>query len=277
MPGKKVFILMFAAIPVISALGIMIGNPAAETPYERFGTSIEFDYEKWAIHYKTGPDYKIDSQRFLIEPSLGVFRYVQLSGLIGMADLNSPSISRVVTDFDGSQELAFGLGIKTHFAIFYPGIGCRSGGCYPIKLFAVANWLTTKSMDHVVFGSGVLNYEDAYRFQQFDIAFYGSHPVGRTIPYLGVKWTYILGRKYRRAYSGESTEPFAKISGMFNDPGQYPKPVIGLDINIGKGYVLTLEGCYFGKSETSIGVGLSQLYVPLRDEDKEEQTVQNPD
>ncbi|MCK5833202.1 hypothetical protein KAH81_05975 [bacterium] len=269
---QRKIILYFALLVLVagSGMAIMVGNPTKETPYERFGFSVEFDYEKWLIRYEIGPDYKINSQRILLKPSLGLFRFVEANAILGMADLNFPSISSVYTDFNGSQELAFGLGLKTHFAYYYPAFGCRRISKQPVRLYAIANWLTTVSSDEVIFGGGVLHYVDSYRFQQFDMSLYGSWQFGRTVPYLGIKWTYLTGRKYRKAYSASSGTPFTKMSGLFNDPGQYPKPILGLDIDIGKGYVLTLEASYWGKSETTIGIGLSQLYYPKKDKDDED-------
>ena len=277
MPRKKTFWLIGIMAIVMPLQAIMVANPADETPFERFGTSLEVDFEKWKLRYNVGPDYEVTSQRGLIKPSLGIFRYVEGYGLIGFADLNIPSGSRAISDFNGSKEMAFGLGVKTHFAVYYPDLSCKNDYSHPIKLCADATWLTTKSLAVVDYATGLLRYEDSYRFQQFDLNLYGSWELGRTVPYLGVKWVYMVGRKYRRAYQTGSETPFQVISGYFNYPGEIPKPVIGLDIGLGKGYYLSFEATYMGKSETSIGIGLSQLYVPNREEDTPEQTIEKPE
>ncbi|HHS49687.1 MAG TPA: hypothetical protein ENN07_01040 [candidate division Zixibacteria bacterium] len=260
-----------------SAWAIFVGNPSRETPFEQFGMSAEFNYERWMIRYQVGPNYRINSQRVLLKPTLGVFRYVDAYGYLGWGDVNFPSVRTALTDFDGSPEMAFGLGIRTHFADFYPDFCCKNLTSHPVRIYAVTHWLTTQSSDKVVLSGGVQHYEDRYRFQQWDIGLYGNWQFGRTIPYLGIKWTYLYGRKYRKAFSGESGEPYARLTGLYNDPGQYPKPILGLDIDLGKGYVLSLETSYWGKDETSIGIGLSQLYRPRRLENEEEQAIQRPD
>ena len=276
MPKNAAIIAFAVTTFILPVFGIMVGNPTSETPYNKFGTGVEFDYEKWKIRYE-GPDYRLNSRRVLIKPSLGIFRFTDIYGYFGMADIDMPSHSTAQEDFNGKQELAFGLGVRMHYAVFYPSIGCRWTARYPLRWYVTASWLTTRSSDEVQFGGGLLHFVDSYRYQNFDIGFYGSWRFGRTKPYIGVHWTYITGRKYRKSYSEDSGEPYARLSGFFNDPGQYPKPVIGLDIDIGKGYVLGLETSYWGKSETSIGIGLSQLYAPPRDEDELEQAIEKPE
>ncbi len=277
MPKKTILALSLFILIAGSAMAIFGGNPTGVTPFEKLGMSAEFDYEKWMIRYDVGPDYRLNSQRLMLKPTLGILRYVEMHGLFGMSDLNIPSVSSAYTDFNGSQELAFGLGLKTHFALFYPAFGCRRISKNPVKLYSGVTWLTTRSSDDVIFGGGVLHYVDSYRFQQFDLGIYGSWQFGKTVPYVGIKWTNIIGRKYRKGYLGSSDEPFTRMSGLFNDPGQYPKPVVGLDIGLGKGYVISLEANYWGKSETSIGIGLSQIYVPKGDDESDDQAIQKPD
>ncbi len=273
---KRILLLNLMLALAGPTMALLIGNPTKETPYEKFSLSMEFDYEKWLIRYEVGPNYNLNSQRLIVKPSLGIFRWTEAYGLLGMADLNFPAVSRAYSNFNGSQELAFGLGMKTHFAVWYPAFNCRRISKQPVRLYAVTNWLTTVSNDEVFFGGGVLHYVDSYRFQHVDIGLYGSWQFGRTIPYLGVKWTYLTGRRYRKAYSQNSSEPYAKLTGLYNDPQQYPKPLVGLDIDLGKGYVLSLETSYWGKSETSIGVGLSQVYSPNRNEIEEDQAIERP-
>jgi len=274
MSGRKVFILLAMLLLTSPGWALMVGNPTRETPYEKFGMAAEYDNEKWMIRYPVGPDYKLNSNRAFLKPSLGFLRFVEGYGYFGFSNLNIPSISSAAEDFNGSSEMAFGLGLKTHYAVFYPG--CRQKRRCPIRCYAIGRWLTTYSSDEVQFGGGFLHFVDSYRFQQFDMGLYGSWYLGRTQPYLGVNWTYITGRKYRKSYSDVSPDPFLTISGYYNDPGQYPKPVIGLDIDLGKGYTLTFETHFWGKSETSIGVGISQLYVPEKDENTTEESFQKP-
>lgn len=275
MHSKYIF-YFFLLITSFSAFGLMIGAPTKETPFEKFGTSVEFDYDRWKIRYDVGPNYKLSSYRGLIKPSLGIVRFVEGFGYIGTADFNIPSVSPAVTDFNGSQEMAFGLGIKTHYAVFYPGVRCDGCPGKPIRWYATASWLTTKSYDKVEFGGGFLHFEDSYRFQQVNLGIYGSWELGRTKPYIGAQWTYITGRKYRKSYSQASPTPFLRVSGLYTDPTQYPKPVLGIDIDLGKGYTLSFETFYFGKDETSIGVSLSQLYQRVIDDFDEDKSIQKP-
>lgn len=278
MPKKNLVVVCLAIILTAgSSMAIFAANPTKVVPYEKFRISAEFNYEKWLMRYDIGPNYNLDSRRMLLKPSLGIFHFVEAYGILGFADLDLPSVSTAYTDFNGSQELCFGLGLKTHYALYYPAIGCRRISKDPIRLYSEVSWLTTKSSDEVIFGGGVLHYVDSYRFQQADIGFYGSWQFGRTIPYLGLKWTYITGHKYRKAYSGTSGIPFTKMDGLFTYPQQYPKPVVGLDITLGKGYVLSLEANYWGKSETSIGIGLSQQYVPEGSYEEDNQAIEGPD
>jgi len=267
--AKKIILIAFFAMAIAMPLmAIMVANPTSETPYERFGVSTEYTYERWKIRYP-GTDYKITSQRLLAKPSLGVLRYLDLYGYLGVADMNIPQ-----DNYNGGGEMAFGLGTRLHYAIFYPNLGCKT--CYfPIRWYAAASWLTTKTSGTLEFGTTRHTVVD-YRFQNIDIAMYGSWEFGRLKPYIGAHWTYIVGRKYIEYYSS-GTSPYATYTQLFNDPGQYPKPMLGLDIDLGKGYVLSFESSYLGKSETSISVGLSQLYVPKRDDDDSETAVEKPE
>ncbi len=265
---RLTIILIVAVAAATPLLGIMVANPTPETAFERFGTSVEYTYEKWKIRYP-GTDYKLSAQRVFIKPSLGVMKFVDMFGYIGFSDLDIPQ-----DDFSGSSEMAFGLGLRMHYAIFYPAVGCRSTN-YPIRWYASASWITTKSEDNIPMGA-THHTIASFRFQNFDLALYGSWQFGRVRPYTGVHWTYITGRKNVEYYSSSST-PYATATGLYTDPGQYPRPLIGLDIDLGKGYVLSLESSYLGKSETSISVGLSQLYVSKKEQDGKEQAIERPE
>jgi hypothetical protein len=263
-------ILIFATAAVLTAplMAIMVANPTGETPYERFGMAAEYTYEKWKIRYPNS-DFKLDSQRLLAKPSLGVLRYLDLYGYIGVTDMNIAQ-----SNFDGSGEMAFGLGSRLHYAVFYPNLGCNT--CYyPIRWYAAATWLTTKTSGSIPFGT-TRRSEVTYRFQTIDLSLYGSWEFGRIKPYVGVHWTYIAGRKYIDYYS-TNPQPYASVTSLFSDPSQYPKPLLGLDIDVGKGYVISLEATYFGKDETSISVGISQLYAPKREEDGKDTALERPD
>lgn len=267
--GKKIILIVLTAMIFVTPLmAIMVANPTSETPYERFGVAAEYTYEKWKIRYP-GTDFDISSQRILAKPSLGVLKYLDLYGYLGVTDMNIPQ-----SGFNGSGEMAFGLGSRLHYAIFYPNLGCKT--CYyPIRWYAAVTWLTTKTYGTIPFGT-TRRTEVTYRFQNIDLSLYGSWEFGRIKPYVGVHWTYITGRKYVDYYSS-GAEPYASLSQLFTDPGQYPKPLLGLDIDVGKGYVISLETTYFGKDETSISVGISQLYAPNRDEEENDTAIERPD
>lgn len=246
---------------------IMVANPTSETPHERFGMAVEYTFEKWKIRYP-GTDFKITSQRILAKPSLGILKFLDLYGYIGVTDMNIPQ-----SDFNGGGEMAFGLGTRLHYAVFYPNLGCQT--CYyPIRWYAAATWLTTKTSGTIPFGTTRHTNVD-YRFQNIDLSLYGSWEFGRIKPYVGVHWTYITGRKYIDYFSS-NPEPYASTTQLFTDPGQYPKPLLGLDIDVGKGYVISLEATYLGKDETSISAGISQLYDPNREEE-DDTAIERPD
>jgi len=265
---KAILIAILSVFTAAPLSAIMVANPTSETPHERFGMSVEYTYEKWKIRYP-GTDYKITSQRIFAKPSLGILRYLDLYGYLGVADINIPQ-----DDYNGSGEMAFGLGTRLHYAVFYPNLGCNT--CYfPIRWYATASWLSTKTSGNIPIGTTRRTDVD-YRFQNIDLGLYGSWEFGRVKPYLGVHWTYITGRKYIEYYS-TNPEPYASLTELFTDSGQYPKPLLGLDIDLGKGYVLSVESSYLGKSETSVSIGLSQLYVPNRDEKDPDQAAERPD
>jgi len=268
MRDRIIFIIATVAILAAPAMAIMVANPTSETPYERFGMAVEYTNEKWKVRYPSA-DLRLTSQRILAKPSLGVLRYLDLYGYLGATDMNIPQ-----SDFNGSGEIAFGLGSRLHYAVFYPNLGCNTCS-FPIRWYAAATWLTTKTSGTRPIGAS--GWQDiTYRFQTIDLSLYGSWEFRRIKPYIGVHWTYILGRRYIDYYNSTNPDPYASGTNLFSDPSQYPKPLLGLDIDVGKGYVISLEATYFGKDETSISVGISQLYVSKRDEDDQGPAMEHP-
>jgi|GEM_PF-1916154 len=273
-------VLIFIAIAT-PAWGLMVANPTPQTPYEQFGVSIELDFMKWKMRDmdETGSDYKFTSQRGLVKPSLGVFRFVDIYGYIGFSDLNLAlhDVDTFLSDLNGSKEMAFGLGTRIHFAVFYPSLGCKWGGCYPIKWYADLSWLTYASNGEVYDDQDDESDVFDIRFQDFRYGLYGDWQFGRTRPYIGIVWTYMIGHFYWTPESALEEGVFAQQDGLITYPESLPKPVIGLDIDLGKAYYLSLEMSYWGKDETSIGIGLSRLYFPPKSEDEKEQTIERPE
>jgi len=271
---KSLPILLLMAIP---AFGLMIGNPNPETPYEKFGGAVEYDFNSWKLKYDSEPDYKYTSSGMFFKPSLGLFEYFDIYGYLGFSDINTQyhEIDSFLSNFDGSQEIAFGVGARLYYAVFFPIIGCKD--CTrPLRCFVDASWVTIRSDGELFDLLENESYSLQSRTQLFNYGLYASMEWGKTRPYAGLSWTYMIGHLYWEPYSAFTSGVFAQNDGLYTYPQRYPKPVIGLDIHLGKGYVLSLETSYWGKSETSFGIGISQLYEPERTEENEEESLQKP-
>ncbi len=263
-----------ATVLVISGnlFALMVANPVENTPLGTFRISGEYTHEMRYIDYSGSNDLKMESERLMLKPQFSVIRstYTDIDayGLIGTADVNLPAKS-YASAYNGSAEPAFGIGFKADMN----GVDLDSYGEYRLHFYMDARYLRTLSYGDINYGS-ITRWHTKYLWNEYNIAAIAAFEYvdwKGFVPYLGVQWMYIDGKTYRTAYiyrtdsQGQQYETsFPVQSEFFNDPGQWPKPVIGVDFKLKKGFVLSFETIFWGRKGTSLSVGISQ--IPYKDE-----------
>jgi len=253
----KKLILLTVCLGIFAqyAFAIMAANPTAVSPYKTLRISAEYCSDRRKITYKSGPDFKINSYRLFIKPAytISYFPRIEAYGLVGMADVNVPAISYSST-FDGSNELAWGVGAKADLTGF-------DWGAVNFNFYSDLKFIGTRSFGNATRGSSV--YEKTkYKWNEYSVNAYcvvSWDQWKQVYPYIGVEWNYLDGNyntSTYRYYGGY----FGDTKGYFNDPMQWPKPVIGVDVKLPKGFVLSFEtDIWFSSDGTKFCVGLSQV------------------
>jgi len=258
---KRLYAILTLATLLSSNLwALMLANPIPAAPYKTLRLSIEYSHDTRKIGYPKGRDFKIESNRVFVKPSYSVISYplIEMYALLGFGDINMPSYS-YISSYNGSWELAGGVGAKGDIA----GIYLDPNNDYWVNFYADARFLTMVSRGSVDIGS-TMRWDAKYRWNEYNVGAYAALDYTgwpQVKPYLGVTWLYIDGTVDRSAFRyDEAGDPvqFAQSKGFFNDPAQWPKPVIGMDLKLPKSYILSLEMVFWLKEGTCLSVGISQ-------------------
>jgi hypothetical protein len=238
----KRLLLTFAIVAVLSCelYALMLANPVGAAEYKKLRLSLEYSHDTRKIGYDSGRDFKIESNRIFVKPSYSVnlFPLIETYALIGFGDINMPSYG-YISSYNGSYELSFGMGVKGDIT----GLYLDSNEDFWINFYGDLRFLTMNSIGAVDIGE-VMQWKAKYRWNEYNVGAYASLDYSAwtaVTPYLGVTWMYIDGTVDRTAYRFErdgTPVKFASSKAFFNDPAQWPKPVIGVDFHLPKGYIL---------------------------------------
>ena len=135
--------------------------------------------------------------------------------------------------------------------------------------------MTTKS-DGVVEQGQNLEWETKYRWNEYPVSIYATFDIQNTAfgsptawaqfkPYVGIEWLYIDAVVRRKVFLTTETDTswtrqeLSSDKTFFNDPFQWPKPVVGFDIKLPNGYTLSTELIFWLKQGSCIRVGVNQM------------------
>ncbi len=262
-----------AALILIAICGnlfaLMVANPIENTPLGSFRISGEYTYERRFIDYAGSNDLRMSSDRIIVKPAFSVIRSdamdIDAYGLLGSANIKLPAKS-YATAYNGTAEIALGGGLKADLN----SVDLDSYGSYKLHFYADVRYLRTKSFGDVNYGT-TMRWHSEYLWNEYNMAAFAALEYvdwKGFVPYLGVQWMYIDGVTKRTAYISRTDSEGAVYeasypvrSEFFNDPGQWPKPVLGVDLKLKKGIVISLETVFWGKKGTSLSIGASQIPV----------------
>lgn len=229
----------------------LFGYPIAGISPESSKFSVSLLYTREARNIR---GLKIHSNRFLTRLSYGLTYYLEIYPLIGGADLNFPSGNEYVSYYNGSWELAIGGGMKIHYLDWIIPASTPQFLRSYVNLF----YFTYESRDTISEGT-LRHWKVKYHMREFGLGIYWSYQWKALNFSFGGEYTYINGRVWWEAYTASWARIF-KSSSFFNDPSQYPRPIIGLDIIMPFNLVLSIETrAWYNKERTSVSIFITQL------------------
>ena len=244
-------LLLVIVIQLLPSLlfGYTIGGPSIGAKKYRFISSIIYTRDARDIR-----GLRINSNRVLWRLNMGLPYFIELYGMIGGSDINFPSTDPLyVSGYNGSWEMAYGGGIRVHYLDWLiPRLTPQVVSSY-VNLFVFTN----SSVDTIA-EAGIRNWKVKYRMREYGISAYWSYQWRSFMFYSGAEWTYTEGRVYWEAYT-PSYERLYASSSYFNDPGNPPRPIFGVDLILPKNLYLTFElRPWINKENTTFSISFSQ-------------------
>ncbi len=252
----------------------ILGNPSGTIGRGNAALGLEYDYRRGVTDNESmvGSDasgeLEFRSNRYLARASLGAFDWLDLYFRIGAADIGFPADSAGDPDFNGTTRFAIGggftlrlyeresaEGLSARVLVVGQGLRFNSQGNARVPGPPDADWYTSFRNEYT------WNEMDVGLLLAFTTPSLDSRGNVRLTPYVGIEKSFIDGENDRTQFLNAAGQ--RQIIGSdevdFADDGMPLRPVLGMEVNMPRKYVLSFEVTIIDSKEFSFGVGISQV------------------